>query len=82
MVEVWSKVTHSNQIQLTRSAMVVKSASWEFDAGLGTPEKMVTPEEATKKAAATYNAAADSYDHPSNSFWTGMVVEPSTASGC
>lgn len=30
---------------------------------------MRTPEEAQKKAAATYNAAADSYDHPSNSFW-------------
>jgi ubiquinone/menaquinone biosynthesis C-methylase UbiE len=31
---------------------------------------MVTPEEARKKAAATYNAAADSYDHPTNTFWS------------
>ena len=30
---------------------------------------MGTPEEAKSKAAATYNAAADSYDHPVNSFW-------------
>lgn len=30
---------------------------------------MVTPEEAKKKAAATYNAAADTYDHPANTFW-------------
>jgi ubiquinone/menaquinone biosynthesis C-methylase UbiE len=30
---------------------------------------MATPEEAKKKAAGTYNAAADSYDHPANSFW-------------
>jgi ubiquinone/menaquinone biosynthesis C-methylase UbiE len=30
---------------------------------------MGTPEDAKAKAAATYNAAADSYDHPANSFW-------------
>jgi ubiquinone/menaquinone biosynthesis C-methylase UbiE len=30
---------------------------------------MTTPEEARKKAATTYNAAADAYDHPSNTFW-------------
>ena len=30
---------------------------------------MGTPEEARRKAAATYNAAADSYDHPANAFW-------------
>jgi ubiquinone/menaquinone biosynthesis C-methylase UbiE len=28
-----------------------------------------TPEEAKRRAAATYNAAADTYDHPANSFW-------------
>ena len=28
-----------------------------------------TPEEAKSRAAATYSAAADSYDHPVNSFW-------------
>jgi ubiquinone/menaquinone biosynthesis C-methylase UbiE len=30
---------------------------------------MGTPEDAKRKASATYNAAADSYDHPVNSFW-------------
>ncbi len=30
---------------------------------------MGTPEEAKTKAAATYNAAADSYDHLANAFW-------------
>jgi ubiquinone/menaquinone biosynthesis C-methylase UbiE len=30
---------------------------------------MPTAEEARNKAAATYDAAADSYDHPVNSFW-------------
>lgn len=30
---------------------------------------MGTPEEAKKKAAASYDAASDSYDHPVNSFW-------------
>ena len=30
---------------------------------------MTTPEEAKTKAAATYNAAADSFDAPTNSFW-------------
>jgi ubiquinone/menaquinone biosynthesis C-methylase UbiE len=30
---------------------------------------MGTPEEAKKKATATYNAASDSYDHPANFFW-------------
>jgi ubiquinone/menaquinone biosynthesis C-methylase UbiE len=30
---------------------------------------MGTPEDAKKKAAATYNAASDSYDHPANLFW-------------
>jgi ubiquinone/menaquinone biosynthesis C-methylase UbiE len=30
---------------------------------------MGTPEDAKKKAAATYNAASDSYDHPANFFW-------------
>jgi ubiquinone/menaquinone biosynthesis C-methylase UbiE len=30
---------------------------------------MPTPDEAKGKAAATYNAASDSYDHPANSFW-------------
>jgi hypothetical protein len=30
----------------------------------------MTPlDEAKKKAAATYNAAADYFDHPANSFW-------------
>jgi ubiquinone/menaquinone biosynthesis C-methylase UbiE len=29
----------------------------------------VTPDQAKAKAAAAYNAAADSYDHPANSFW-------------
>lgn len=33
------------------------------------PRKTWDTKEARKKAAATYNAAADSYDHPSNSFW-------------
>jgi len=30
---------------------------------------MSTPEDAKRKAAATYNAASDFYDHPVNSFW-------------
>lgn len=30
---------------------------------------MVSPEDAKARAAATYNAAADSYDDPANSFW-------------
>ena len=30
---------------------------------------MSTTEDAKKKAAATYNAAADFYDHPANTFW-------------
>jgi ubiquinone/menaquinone biosynthesis C-methylase UbiE len=30
---------------------------------------MPSPNDAQNKAAATYNAAADSYDHPVNSFW-------------
>src|SRR3982751_4762949 len=30
---------------------------------------MSTPEDAKKKAAATYNAASDFYDHPANTFW-------------
>jgi ubiquinone/menaquinone biosynthesis C-methylase UbiE len=30
---------------------------------------MTSPEEAARKAAAAYNAAADFYDHPANSFW-------------
>ncbi len=30
---------------------------------------MLTPEDAKKKAAATYNAASDCYDHPANIFW-------------
>lgn len=30
---------------------------------------MSTPEDARQKAAATYNAASDFYDHPVNSFW-------------
>lgn len=30
---------------------------------------MTTLDEAQRKAAATYNAAADSFDHPANSFW-------------
>jgi ubiquinone/menaquinone biosynthesis C-methylase UbiE len=30
---------------------------------------MATLDEAKARAAATYNAASDSYDHPSNSFW-------------
>ena len=30
---------------------------------------MSTIEDAKKKAAATYNAAADFYDHPTNTFW-------------
>lgn len=31
--------------------------------------KMSASEEAKKKTAATYNAAADFYDHPANTFW-------------
>lgn len=31
--------------------------------------KMSASEDAKKKAAATYNAAADFYDHPTNTFW-------------
>src|SRR5262245_27197030 len=31
--------------------------------------KMSATEDAKKKAAATYNAAADFYDHPTNTFW-------------
>src|SRR5688572_1987606 len=31
---------------------------------------MVTREEARLAAAKTYNAAADSYDHPANAFWS------------
>ena len=30
---------------------------------------MSEKDEAKKKAAATYNAAADFYDHPTNTFW-------------
>ena len=30
---------------------------------------MATPEEARKKAEATYNAASDTYEHAANSFW-------------
>jgi ubiquinone/menaquinone biosynthesis C-methylase UbiE len=30
---------------------------------------MLTPEDAKVRAAATYDAASDSYDHPANSFW-------------
>jgi ubiquinone/menaquinone biosynthesis C-methylase UbiE len=30
---------------------------------------MSTPEDASQRAAATYNAASDFYDHPANSFW-------------
>jgi hypothetical protein len=30
---------------------------------------MSTSDEAQQKAAATYNAAADFFDHPANSFW-------------
>src|SRR2546421_12364047 len=30
---------------------------------------MRTPDNAKQKAASTYNAAADFYDHPVNSFW-------------
>jgi len=30
---------------------------------------MTTPHEAKARAATTYNAAADSYDHPANTFW-------------
>ena len=29
----------------------------------------MTPEDAKKKAATTYNAASDHYDHPANTFW-------------
>jgi len=31
---------------------------------------MSTLEEARKRAATTYNAASDFYDHPANTFWT------------
>ena len=31
--------------------------------------RMTSQEEARQKAAATYNAAADFYDDPANSFW-------------
>lgn len=34
-----------------------------------TRAEMGTPEDAKKKAAATYNAASDCYDHPANFFW-------------
>jgi len=30
---------------------------------------MATPDDAKQKAARTYNAASDFYDHPVNSFW-------------
>lgn len=30
---------------------------------------MTNPDDAKKKAAATYNAASDYYDHPANTFW-------------
>jgi ubiquinone/menaquinone biosynthesis C-methylase UbiE len=30
---------------------------------------LATPEEARRKASATYDAAADAYDHPANTFW-------------
>jgi SAM-dependent methyltransferase len=30
----------------------------------------MTPEEAKNKAATTYNAASDYYDHPANTFWS------------
>jgi Exodeoxyribonuclease X-like C-terminal len=30
---------------------------------------MSTPDEAKQKAASTYNAASDFYDHPVNTFW-------------
>jgi len=30
---------------------------------------MATPEDARRKAATTYDAASDAYDHPANSFW-------------
>ena len=36
---------------------------------LGRPEDMATPDDAKAKATATYNAAADFYDDPANSFW-------------
>ena len=36
---------------------------------IGHCQKMSTPEDAKRKAAATYNAASDFYDHPVNSFW-------------
>ena len=35
----------------------------------GYAEKMISLDEAKKRAAATYNAAADYFDHPANSFW-------------
>lgn len=31
---------------------------------------MATPEDARRKAATTYDAASDAYDHPANSFWS------------
>src|SRR5262249_23808899 len=31
--------------------------------------RMSTPEDAKQRAAATYNAASDFFDHPVNSFW-------------
>src|SRR6185436_20213571 len=36
----------------------------------GCGEHMATPQDAQMKAAATYNAASDFYDHAANTFWT------------
>jgi ubiquinone/menaquinone biosynthesis C-methylase UbiE len=45
------------------------SAAAEAHAVRQTRGEMGTPEDAKKKAAATYNAASDFYDHPANFFW-------------
>ena len=36
---------------------------------------MATPTDAKAKAAATYNAAADFYEHPANTFWARFGQE-------
>ena len=35
--------------------------------------KMTATDDAKQRAAATYNAAADFYDHPTNTFWENVA---------
>ena len=44
---------------------------------------MATPQDATAQVAATYNAAADSFDQAGRAFWdrfSGRTIEPLTPS--